>query len=104
MKKLLALLLALVMVFALCACGGTDEEKNETKESKTVSDAEETEDTKPATYNYVVTVVNEEGNPVSGVRVKMNASGATSMTLRAIRSCASSNPSISYKASYSGRR
>jgi basic membrane protein A and related proteins len=44
MKKLIALLLALVMVFAFAACGGSDTEE-ETKETEAVDTVEETEDT-----------------------------------------------------------
>lgn len=43
MKKLLALLLALVMIFSLTACGGAeDEEKDDAPEEVTTTEAEET--------------------------------------------------------------
>ena len=39
MKKFLALLLALVMVFALAACGGTETTPTDTPDDSTVSEA-----------------------------------------------------------------
>ena len=53
MKKLLALLLALVMIFSLTACGG-DEEKDDAPEEVTTTEAEET--TEPAPQYPPVTI------------------------------------------------
>lgn len=47
MKKLLALLLALVMVLSLCACGMDDDRNSENPDSNTVSESETEEITEP---------------------------------------------------------
>lgn len=75
-KRILAVLLAACLALGLCACGGTNESP-ETTEAPVVTTAPaetgapETEapvdDGKVA---YTVTVVDEEGNPVSGVIVQ----------------------------------
>lgn len=59
MKKLLALLLALVMVFALVACGNTEEETNETEET-TTAPAETTEATEEETTEATEEVTEPE--------------------------------------------
>ena len=84
MKKLICMLLALCFVFALAACGAT-EEKTENNEIVTTTEAKTTEeettaaaesDTKPApdeadvtvedtTVLYTIKVVDEAGNAVS---------------------------------------
>ena len=74
LKSILTLLLALCMVFTLVACGGSDEEKDEAKETEAASEAEvadggKTEETKPTVVTYTVNVVDEAGNPVEDVRV-----------------------------------
>ncbi len=76
MKKILTLILALTMVFCLCACGGTEEDSksDDGKKTNSASSNEETkegktEDTKPQVVKYTVYVVDEEGDPVEDVRV-----------------------------------
>ncbi len=59
MKKLLALLLALVMVFALVACGNTEEETNETEET-TTAPVETTEATEEETTEATEEVTEPE--------------------------------------------
>ena len=59
MKKLLALLLALVMVFALVACGNTEEETNETEET-TTTPAQTTEATEEETTEATEEVTEPE--------------------------------------------
>ena len=80
MKKLLAMVLAAVMMLSLCACGGEAEETQatETTEATQATEAtqetqatEATEETEPEGTVYKVTVVDEEGNPVSGVMVQI---------------------------------
>lgn len=79
MKRILFVLLALTLVFGLCACGGNTEESKNVSEpdvSKTESKEESKEASKeesaPAAQSaFVVTVVDEEGNPVSGVMVQV---------------------------------
>ena len=77
MKKLLCLLLALGVVFALCACGGetTTEDPSENKTTQaTTTEATNTqqpeqdeEDIDDGKISYTVKVVDEAGNPVAAV-------------------------------------
>ena len=87
LRNILALLLALCMVFALVACGETeskdtndDEEVvNEAGEDKTGDNEEkepeedeeeiESEDTKPQVGDYIVHVKDENGDPIGGVKL-----------------------------------
>lgn len=83
MKRLLTLLLALTMVFALCACGGNDTADDDVQADAPAQDApvqeeteapieEETEaPTEAAGITYTVTVVDEGGNAVSGVMIQI---------------------------------
>lgn len=83
MKRFLAALLALIMVFALCACGGNDVADDEAQADAPAQDApvqeeteapteEETEaPTEAAGITYTVTVVDEGGNAVSGVMIQI---------------------------------
>ena len=85
MKKLICVLLALCFVFALAACGAT-EEKTENNETVTTTEAKTTEeettaaaesDTKPApsedeidtTVLYTIKVVDEAGNAVAAATI-----------------------------------
>ena len=88
MKKFICMLLALCFVFALAACGAT-EEKTENNETVTTTEAKTTEeettaaaesDTKPApdetdvavedtTVLYTIKVVDEAGNAVSAATI-----------------------------------
>ena len=79
MKRMLALLLALVMLLALCACGG--------KEDPPVADApvadapvvdapvadepQQDEEPEDDRITYTVTVVDEEGKPFASTMVQM---------------------------------
>lgn len=83
LKRLMALALGLVMVFALCACGGNDAAVDAPQEDTPAQDApvqeeteapteEETEAPTEATgITYTVTVVDEGGNAVAGVMVQI---------------------------------
>ena len=81
MKKLFALLLALAMVLALCACGGNDQ-ADEPAADVPATDApavdapvedEPAQEEEPADdrITYTVTVVDEEGNPFASTMVQM---------------------------------
>ena len=90
LKSIIALLLVLCMAFALCACGGSEDSGKETEgqtdsqtEEQTEAQADVTynEGTKPHVGEYVVTVVDENGDPVEGVKLKFNKdSGDTTIT------------------------
>ena len=81
MKKLLAMLMAAVMILGLCACGGETAETTEATqatEATEVTEATEatqateiTEETEPEGAVYKVTVLDEEGNPMAGVMVQI---------------------------------
>lgn len=79
-KSLFALLLALVMVFSLAACGGeaddsadaqTDPAANEATDAPEVKETEQEEETPAPGLQYVVTVTDEGGNPVANAMVQM---------------------------------
>ena len=80
MKKLICVLLALCFVFALAACGNTEETTEvETTEATTPAETTGTteSDTKPApsedeidtTVLYTIKVVDEGGNPVAAATI-----------------------------------
>lgn len=79
MKKLLAMLMAAVMILGLCACGGNKEateatqatEATEATTEATEATNEATEETEPAGTVYKVKVQDEAGNPVAGVMVQI---------------------------------
>ena len=81
MKKLLAMLMAAVMILGLCACGGETAETTEATQTTEATEAtqtteateatEITEETEPEGTVYKVTVLDEEGNPISGVMVQI---------------------------------
>jgi len=80
MKKLFALLLALMLVLSLCACGPTTQGGDSTDPSDPIGvtdgsgepSAATTEATLPdGMVQHKVTVVDEEGNPVAGVMVQV---------------------------------
>lgn len=73
-KKLLALLLAMVLVFGLCACGGGEDQPDNTDGSTEPSSTGETEESKTVDdgkVTYTVKVVDESGNPISGALVQL---------------------------------
>ncbi len=68
LKKVLAVLLALGMLFCFCACGGNDDGKTTT----TTTENSQTEDNNAVeNKGFKVTVVDEGGNAVSGVMVQL---------------------------------
>ena len=84
MKKLIALLLALVMVMGLVACGETAPETPETPETEAATEQTEAateapsenledNDDEPVNTNpvYTVKIVDEAGNPVVGAMVQI---------------------------------
>ena len=74
MKKIFALLLALCMVFVLCACGGNSEETNGTT-GATKAPATNNETTAPTVddgkVTYTVKVVDEQGKGIVGAMVQL---------------------------------
>jgi len=85
MKKLIALLLALCMIFALCACGSQEEAAAEDaapeteaqqeapveEETEAAPVEEETEPVDDGTVTYTITVTDEGGNPIAGAMVQI---------------------------------
>lgn len=70
LKKVLAVVLSLVMLLCFCACGGNDDEKTTT--TTTTTENQQTEnDTAVENKGFKVTVVDENGNAVSGVMVQL---------------------------------
>ncbi len=69
MKKLLAIILALGMIFSLCACGAdTNGPTGNDPIDNQVTDTSSKEDTAP---QFKVTVTDTDGNAVSGVAVQL---------------------------------
>ena len=72
MKKILAIVLTVVLILGLCACGQT----GGTEDTKAGETTAATEQTTEATENdgkvkYTATVVDEGGNPLAGVMVQI---------------------------------
>ena len=73
LKNILLVILALCMVFALCACGkpaanGSDETPAPSSTNETTEETTEADDGK---VTYTVTVVDEAGKPVVGAFVQL---------------------------------
>lgn len=76
LKKLLAAMLALCMVLCFCACGdnsdnGGTTEDNQTENNQTVNNEQNDDGTTENQAVFTVKVVDEGGNPVSGVMVQL---------------------------------
>ncbi len=80
MKRVFALLLALVMVLALAACGGqekpTEPDVTEAPVADATDPAQETEapteaPTEASGLEYIINLVDEGGNPLAGVMVQL---------------------------------
>ena len=72
LKNIFALMLALCMVFALCACGGNAGDGKESTTGSTAGTTETTEATvDDGKVTYTVKVVDEGGNAVSGAMVQL---------------------------------
>ncbi len=69
LKRILALLLALSMVFCFCACGGNSDDSTTTTEGTTNENPIESNNEQKA--GFTVKVVDEGGNAVSGVMVQV---------------------------------
>ena len=70
LKKVLAVVLALGILFCFCACGGNDDDKTTTT-TTTTTENNQTEDNTVENKGFKVTVVDEDGNAVSGVMVQL---------------------------------
>lgn len=74
MKKLLCMILALMLVFALCACGAESDTQESEEMNTTEQEPSETKVTEEETtvddgkVEYTVTVVDEDGNPITDVK------------------------------------
>ena len=74
LKNIVMLVLALCMVFTLCACGGTNEVgNNSTNKATTPATTAPQETTAPVEKlnTYTIKVVDKEGNPMAGVKVQL---------------------------------
>ncbi len=70
-KKFLAVLLSLLVVFSLCACGAdTSSSKDDVSSSEIVSGSEDTS-SEEKTSKFEVKVVDANGNPVEGVMLQI---------------------------------
>ena len=70
LKKVLALLLALSMMFCFGACGGNNDDDSTTTTESTTNE-NPTESTTETKAGFTVKVVDEGGNAVSGVMVQV---------------------------------
>ena len=76
-KIVLSVLLALLMMFSICACGADDKQETETTTAATEETTEATtEETTEATVDdgkmaYKVIVVDESGAPIAGAMVQI---------------------------------
>lgn len=73
MKHLICMILALMMAFTLCACGGEETPATEATEAPVVQPAvpEETEAADDGKVTYTIHVQDAEGNPLAGVMVQI---------------------------------
>lgn len=69
-KKLLAVLLSLLVVFSLCACGADTSSKDDVSSNEIVSGSEDTS-SEEKTSKFEVKVVDANGNPVEGVMLQI---------------------------------
>ena len=69
-KRFVVLLLALCLVFGLCACGSDSHTDETTAPVVTTLPVETTEATEAATPSHTAKVVDEGGNPIAGVFVQ----------------------------------
>lgn len=70
-KNILALLLVLCMAMSLVACGGGQEQPEETTTAPVESTAEPVENVDDGKAEYKVTVLDESGNPVANAMVQI---------------------------------
>lgn len=73
MKKLLVLIMTLLMVLSLCACGGKEEKTDNNADTNTQNNqtASENESVDNTVDSFTVTVVDQDGNAVKGVMVQI---------------------------------
>lgn len=71
MKKIIAIIMAMCMLFSLCACGSDDTNANDTAKPQVSQDDVSTESKEEETPKFVVTVVDQNGDPVPNVMVQL---------------------------------
>ena len=69
-KKLLAVLLSLLVVFSLCACGADTSSSKDDVSSSEIASSEDTS-SEEKTSKFEVKVVDANGNPVEGVMLQI---------------------------------
>lgn len=71
MKKLLAFVLAVAMVFCLCACGGDSNDSNVNEPIDNKNNSSQASSKEETTPKFEVTVKDADGNVVEGVMVQL---------------------------------
>lgn len=71
MKKILAVILALGLIFSLCACGGDSNAPAGNNPIDNKNNSSQTSSNEDATPKFEVTVKDGEGNAVEGVMVQL---------------------------------
>jgi len=71
MKKLLAFVLAVAMVFCLCACGGDSNDSNANEPIDNKNNSSQATSKEETTPKFEVTVKDVDGNIVEGVMVQL---------------------------------
>jgi hypothetical protein len=69
--RLMTLVLALGMLFSLCACGTESENKVTNPSTESIGEAIEDSSQETTEPTYTVTVVDEQNNPLSGVMLQL---------------------------------
>ena len=70
-KHFIAMLLALCLVFGLCACGGNTDNTEAPTTGSTAATTQPVETTVAAQPSHTVKIVDEGGNPIAGAFVQM---------------------------------
>lgn len=73
-KRILAILLTMVLVLGLCACGGGEDTPGNTDgstEASSTGNTETSETVDDGKVTYTVKVVDESGSPISGAMVQL---------------------------------